>query len=399
MRRYLGFGCHVLVLLLAWRYCHSASGFLLNGPAAALLLDRFLFRVLPWQADVFRKRELAGCLTAFLLGTVVFYLLRPGIVPWWEAVYRGAMVSVSVFLCEVLVGLAARHRLRWRVGLRLVLVGLIVLLIPVAAGLHPLHTVPKRTPAVLGLAFEDIRFRTADGLLLAAWLMPHPEARGNVILCHGHGRNRGHLATLFLTLNRLRLNVMAIDFRGHGDSEGHTSTFGKVEVRDLVAAAEFVRGRFADQPLFLVGVSLGAAVSLQALPLLPDVCGVWSEGAFGRLDRVVDNEFACLPSCLRKLLVAGYEILGRLDCGLLVRSVNPVESLRGVSAPIFFCHGQRDELVPWEEGESLYESCRGPRWCWWVANASHYRVRQANHDEYLRRLRAFLDERLNSRPQ
>jgi fermentation-respiration switch protein FrsA (DUF1100 family) len=61
-------------------------------------------------------------------------------------------------------------------------------------------------------------------------------------------------------------------------------------------------------------------------------------------------------------------------------------------APVFFCHGQEDELIPLEEGKSLYESCAGPRDCWWVPGASHYNVRQRNNDEYLRRLRGFLEE-------
>jgi hypothetical protein len=62
---------------------------------------------------------------------------------------------------------------------------LLALLVPWQAALHPLHTVPKRTPTSLGLPFEDVRFLSRDGTRLAAWLMPHPEARANVIYCHG----------------------------------------------------------------------------------------------------------------------------------------------------------------------------------------------------------------------
>src|SRR5207244_11949273 len=137
--------------------------------------------------------------------------------------------------------------------------------------LHPLRMVPPRTPTAFGLAFEDVHFTTADGIRLGGWLVACPQARGNVIFCHGWGRNRGHVAGLLPTLHGLGLNVLAFDFRGHGDSEGHTSTFGHREVRDLAAAVAYVRGRFPGRPLFLVGISLGAAVSLQALPQLGDV--------------------------------------------------------------------------------------------------------------------------------
>jgi hypothetical protein len=122
--------------------------------------------------------------------------MRPGIVPVEEAAYRGAVVSLIVFLLEALVKQVTRwvglsdpskspSRSAWLASLwpRLILGGLFVPLVPVIVGLHPLHTIPKRTPASFGLAFEDIRFQSADGLELAGWVVPHERARGNVIFC------------------------------------------------------------------------------------------------------------------------------------------------------------------------------------------------------------------------
>jgi Serine aminopeptidase, S33 len=313
LRRTSALLCHLLLLVAALRWSHSVSGFLLNGPALALLLDRYLFRVLPWAVPVNWPREAALRGAYFLLWTSLFYLMRPGIVPWWEASYRGAGVCVAAFALDSFIGLVSRSRAAG-IWLRGVILGLLVLLIPVTAALHPLHTVPKRTPAALGLAFEDIRIRTADGLRLTAWVVPHAEARGNVIFCHGHGRNRGHVAGLLPALHGLRLNVLAFDFRGHGDSEGHTSVFGKQQVNDLLAAEAYLSERFPGQPLFLIGISLGAAVSLQALPYLPNVRGVWSEGAFARLEVPVEHEFRLLPGWVRKPLVAAYRWIAGCGC-------------------------------------------------------------------------------------
>jgi alpha-beta hydrolase superfamily lysophospholipase len=252
--------------------------------------------------------------------------------------------------------------------------------------------VPRRTPAALGLAFEHVRIRTADNLLLAGWLVPHPRARANVLFCHGHGRNRGHLAGLLPTAHALGLNVLAFDFRGHGDSPGHTSTFGHCEVEDLRAAHAFLRQRFPGLPVLLVGVSLGAAVSLQALPDLEGVAGVWSEGAFSRLGSVVQHTFGRLPNCVSHPLVRLYRALALLDCGFRVRRIRPIAAVRRVAVPVFFCHACRDELVPLEEGKALFTAHAGPARRWWVAGATHYNVRQRNREEYLRRLREFVEE-------
>jgi fermentation-respiration switch protein FrsA (DUF1100 family) len=87
--------------------------------------------------------------------------------------------------------------------------------------------------------------------------------------------------------------------------------------------------------------------------------------------------------------------LGWLDCGFWAPSANPIERLGHIDVPIFFCHAQADELVPFSEGLALFASHDGPKGHWWVEGASHYNVRQRNHEEYLRRLRGFLDDCLS----
>lgn len=325
----------------------------------------------------------------FVAGTLGFYLMRPGIVPWWEAVQRGILLSLIAFLVEATGKLVSSAFLKW--SIRFAFVSLLLFGVPLIASLHPLHTVPKRTPASFGLSFDDVRIRTADGVTLAGWVIPAERGRGNVIFCHGHGRNRGHVAGLLPMLHNLGFNVLAFDFRGHGDSEGHCSTFGYAEVSDLLAAEAHLRERFPDRPLFLIGVSLGAAVSLQALPRMPHVRGVWSEGSFARFSEVASNKFRWVPEVLRGSLMQLYYRIGWLDTGFWGPSANPVESLNGLTVPVYFCHAVEDKLVPLDQGEALYDAYSGPKWAWWVAGATHYNVRQRNREEYLRRLANFLE--------
>ncbi len=382
MRRAATLLTYAIVLLLAYRSTHSASGFLVTGLGVIALLDRYAGRLFsPAPGSV--RREVVLHVGSFGVGAATFFLMRPGIVPLWEAAYRGLVVCWMVLLIET-----AGRRLRW---VPAVLVCLIALLVPSLAALHPLHTVPKRTPAALGLAFEDIRLRSADGVELAAWLVPYPDARGTLVFCHGHGRNRGHVAGLLTMLQDMKLNVLAFDFRGHGASDGHTSTFGREEVDDLEAAVAYVEQRFPGRPVLLAGVSLGAAVSLQALPRLPQVRGLWSEGAFARLRHAVNREFAALPDCLRNPLVRTNYLFGWLDCGLWAPAVNPIDRLEGVRVPVFFCHAREDELVPFSDGQALYDTYAGPKERWWVDGATHYNVRQQNAEEYKRRMKEFLE--------
>ncbi len=305
------------VLLAVWRWTYSTSGFIVTGGGLVFLLDRYVLGLMQWPAIAWKKELLLRIGSAFT-GAAAFYFMRPGLVPLAEAAYRGIVVCLTVALLEHVVCLGRRitDRPRHVLLLRGLLLSLVIAFVPVLVGLHPLHTMPKRTPAAWGFAFEDVRFRTADGVQLATWVIPHPQPRGNVIFCHGHGRNRGHAAGHLQTLHDMGLNVLTFDFRGHGDSDGHTSTFGVREIEDLRAAVAYMTERFPEQPLVLVGISLGAAVALQALPHLPNVCGVWSEGAFAHLTSAVDQGIAPLPAPLRRPLIASAYVLGWLDTGV-----------------------------------------------------------------------------------
>jgi len=388
MKLFLKLLVYVAILLLAYRFTSSSSGLLLTGFGLVLLLDKYLFHCLHWPQFAW-QREITIRGGSFLGGAITFYLLRPGMVPLEEAIYRGFMICLASLFMERAWPLIGRPR--WAT-----LSGVAALAVPWLAFLHPLHTVPKRSPDTLGLAYEDVRIPCRDGAHLAAWLVPHSSARGNVIYCHGHGRNRGQGAGVFATLHALGLNILAFDFRGHGDSPGHTSTLGDREVGDLLAAVRYLRARFPDQPLFLMGTSMGAAVILQALPRIPDVCGVWSEAAFSRLAQTIEQQFDWLPRPLRSPLLTGYHILGWVDCGMWIPSINPVSCLEGLRTPVFFCHGEDDQLVPIAEGRELYDAYAGPKSCWWVKGAAHYNIRQRNPEEYRHQLRSFVENCLSA---
>jgi alpha-beta hydrolase superfamily lysophospholipase len=406
MKRIISVGVFATTLVAALYSCRSSGEFLVFGVGAILLLDRYFFRWAPWVLPIKWQREIVVRLGGFLAGTVGFYLIRLGSVPLREALMLGAATSLVLFLMEACVGVANRitHRLRSKdqtepkswvaaCALRLPFLFLLFLAVPLEA-IHPIHTVARRTPEAQGLVCEEVHFASTDGLQLAGWLLPHSHARGNVIYCHGHGRNRGQGSWMLPTLHDLGLNVLAFDFRGHGDSPGHVSTFGHQEVRDLLGAVHYFEGRCPNQPLFIVGVSLGAAVTLQSLPELPQVHGVWSEGCFSRLDTVIDHFFASVPGGLREPLVATYNYLAFLDCGFWAPDISPKEALAHVHVPICFCHGTQDQLVPFEEAQDLYQSYAGPKSHFWVTGGNHYNLRQVAHEEYLQRLRSFLNNQL-----
>jgi uncharacterized protein len=143
-----------------------------------------------------------------------------------------------------------------------------------------------RTPAEVGLAYEDVSFKAGDGITLEGWFIPSaaPGPAPAIVFVHGWMWNRlgnvaGH-APLddrdvdFLpaakTLHDAGFHVLLFDLRKHGESETGPGlvSFGPLEARDFVGAVAYLRSR-ADvdgQRIGSLGVSMGGTIALYGAP-------------------------------------------------------------------------------------------------------------------------------------
>ena len=125
---------------------------------------------------------------------------------------------------------------------------------------------PPRVPEPPGV---HRRLTAADGTEIGATYLPAPDgAPGDPVLVVGHGftgfRTKDDNARVMSALNG-RLAVVAIDYRGHGESGG-TSTLGLREVLDLDAAIAWARS-LGHQRVVSIGFSMGSTVAVRQAAL------------------------------------------------------------------------------------------------------------------------------------
>lgn len=410
MRRLLGVVALVALLVLAWHWSYSVSGWLFWGLLPALWLDRQWLRTLPWAEE--RKPLLGAVLwrLAYVAGGTALLLPYYPAVPLREAFTVGVALTWLAFGFELLLGLASRQpavapqtgalvaavpRPRGASFLfALALAAPILILLPLRS-FHQFHTQAVRTPGDAGLPYEEVQLTTSDGLELAAWYVPHSQPRGAIIFCHGHGGNRQHVLNLLPVMHELGLAVLAFDFRGQGESPGHTLTFGAREVADVVAAEAFLAQRHPDLPLFFSGVSYGGGVGLQALPHLKHVQAAWIDSGFARLTDIAENHFAIFPAPARRGLIHFYSAVLWCDCGFWGPDVSPVDRLKDIRIPIHFTHGTADTLIPFVQAQEMYDAYAGPKQCYWMEGATHFKRSAEISAEYLRRFRGFIQEHVS----
>lgn len=99
------------------------------------------------------------------------------------------------------------------------------------------------TPWELGISYEEVAFRTKDGLLLRGWWLPAPRPKRTVIALHGHRGARHHCVGIGAALWRRGANVLLFDHRGRGSSEGELMSLGYYETLDALAAIGYTHSK------------------------------------------------------------------------------------------------------------------------------------------------------------
>jgi fermentation-respiration switch protein FrsA (DUF1100 family) len=202
----------------------------------------------------------------------------------------------------------------------------------------------ERTPADLGLAFEDVRLETADSEQIHGWYLPAASPSGlTVLFLHGNAGNISHRFEKLSVFRALGADVLIIDYRGYGRSSGKPNEKGTY--RDADAAYEYlVETRGLDpKRVVLYGESLGAAVAVDLACRKP-AGGLVLESAFSSGVDVGQEMFPFLPA--RLLVRNRYE---------------SVKKIGAVQAPVLILHSRDDEFFRWHHPQRLYDAATGPK--------------------------------------
>jgi fermentation-respiration switch protein FrsA (DUF1100 family) len=204
--------------------------------------------------------------------------------------------------------------------------------------------VVARRPEEAGRPGEEITLRASDGVRLCAWWFPHPDARGTLLFCHG---NTGTVAERLWLVEDLRdfpVNLLLLDYRGYGRSEGQPGMEG-ID-RDVRAAHDWVcaqHGVSADPPLVLWGRSLGGAIATRLAAERPPR-GLVLECTFTSVAEMGQRFYPYLFG--HRLSRNRYDTLA-----LLPR----------LQVPLLLAHSRDDQRIPPDMGRRLFAAAAEPK--------------------------------------
>jgi len=143
-------------------------------------------------------------------------------------------------------------------------------------------------------------------------------------------------------------NLLLVDQRAHGHSDGRTITFGIRERWDVLSWVDYAAARFGnDTRILLYGVSMGAATVLMAsgLDLSDNVKCIIADCPYSRpMDIILHvGKTNPLPQWLiRPFIILGAKIYGGFD----IRETDAAEAVSNTRIPILIIHGESDNFVP-----------------------------------------------------
>jgi len=172
-----------------------------------------------------------------------------------------------IFLFTVIVLGMISPRSWWTVAWAIPAVFLAYYLFSLYRSVHPSRLLAYfgMTPKATDLEYEEIVFRSRDGLRLCGWFVQ----RGNgatIILAHGLSGSCSSMIFHAALLAKDGYSVLMLDLRAHGSSQGDTSTFGILEANDILGAVDYLLTRPGVDPgkIGALGISLGAQAVLRA---------------------------------------------------------------------------------------------------------------------------------------
>lgn len=239
-------------------------------------------------------------------------------------------------------------------------------------------------PKEYGMNYEDIEFKSSDGLKIKGWFIPGSSPAA-IVISHpwtfnryGFDPKKQGLIKLFrikvdmlLTaraLNQAGYSILMFDFRNHGESQDGVTTVGVKESLDAEGAVNYLKSRSDIDPgrLGLVGFCMGANAFLALAGRLPGLrCLIAIQpvslaiSTKRYLERIIGSRLALVVIWLTGKMC-------QWQGGCSIFDMSPLKFAAKVKIPTLFIQAESDPWGTVEDVKSFYSAVQGPKYFWLI---------------------------------
>lgn len=245
-----------------------------------------------------------------------------------------------------------------------------------------------------GMPYINVYIKSFDGLRLYGALLENYSDK--IIICvHGFtGSGKKDFASLAQAYYKNGYNVLLVDNRAHGQSEGKYVGFGVLDRLDLRNWVKYVINRFGSNvQIFLHGISMGAATVLMASSIMPkNVRGIIADCGFTSVYEIFEYVLKRDYHLPKFPIIYLTNIMSKIRAGYGYKDVNTTAEIARSDIPILFIHGENDEFVPLWMTMKNYSHCKAYKELFIVRESEHAESHYIDKKGYERRILTFIEK-------
>ncbi len=205
---------------------------------------------------------------------------------------------------------------------------------------------------------------SADDLALSAVHYSPENPTGKwVILVHGYGKVGAAMNDFAAPYLAQGVDVLIVDQRAAGNSEGEWLTMGVAESADLAVWTQEISKTNSNAQITLHGVSMGAATVMlgAALSQITNVTGIIEDCGYSDISAVFNTVLSAYGAAfgitgdVTELIEDTFEV-GESLTGYDVAQATPLDVIAQVTVPSLFIHGADDPVIPVSVANELYNT-------------------------------------------
>ena len=247
---------------------------------------------------------------------------------------------------------------------------------------------------------KEFEMVASDGKKLVSYFIPSKTESDVYVICaHGYrGTKYGDFGKQAQFYYSLGYNVILIDQRASGKSEGEFIGFGYFESKDLIEWIKFYNNMFSEEIKFVVaGISMGGAtvcIASGSDELPKNVKCIISDCAYTSAQEEIKYCFPHYASIPAEPLLSIVNAINTHVAKYDFKMADALESVKKAKVPMLFIHGGKDDFVPTRMVYELYDACPTDKDLLIVPNAIHAQSFFEEPEKYGAKVKEFLAKHL-----
>ncbi|MFY0675037.1 MAG: alpha/beta fold hydrolase [Bacteroidia bacterium] len=251
-----------------------------------------------------------------------------------------------------------------------------------------------QNPGEIGLDYDSVSYSGYEDFKLEAYYIPTTSvsATATIIMVHGIRAYKEHFLRKAPDIIAQGYNLVLVDLRAHGDSEGKFCTFGVKEKHDIKALIDVLIEKYNCKNIGIWGQSLGGAVAMQSLALDSRIQFGIIESTFSNFEKIAHDYIKrmgpFLPEWYRNFMI----YRGEQMAGIKAENGNPMDAATNITQPVLIIHGTADNRISFDYAKENFEALKSENKTFLpVESATHTNVWQVGGLSYFEQIYSFIN--------